>query len=75
MRCNDRSTFSIQDVLAFAEKLPNLVRPPHRIPYDKFSHIDFFLATNAKAFLYDQILQDLEEDENKFGNSLIEGLH
>ncbi|XP_034243535.1 lipase 3-like isoform X1 [Thrips palmi] len=60
---------SPRDVLAFADTLPNVIRPPYRIPYDKFSHIDFFLARDAKAFLYDQMIEDLDEDERQFVNN------
>lgn len=53
-----------KDVLEFSMHLPRAIRPPYKVSLDRFNHIDFFLATDAKDLLYNQLMRDMLQDED-----------
>ena len=41
-------------------ELPHVVLD-YEVPYEKFNHLDFLYAMNAKSVVYDKLLQQLLE--------------
>ena len=50
----------LQDVDRVKSELPNVVLD-YEVPYEKFNHLDFLYAMNAKSVVYDKLLQQLLE--------------
>jgi lysosomal acid lipase/cholesteryl ester hydrolase len=45
------------DVAKLAEDLKDVLKTDYRVPYDKFTHLDFQWALNAKSVLYEQVIE------------------
>ena len=50
----------LQDVDRVKSELPHVVLD-YEVPYEKFNHLDFLYAMNAKSVVYDKLLQQLLE--------------
>lgn len=46
-----------QSIERLSKILPNVVKKK-MVPHKKFNHLDFLVATDAKALLYDDVISD-----------------